>query len=605
MKLKILILCLTLVITFSSSVVALERYELVVYGGEPEGVMAAVAAARQGTNTLLVMKRNEPGGLMVYSGLNYLDLNYGPSGNILGNKLFKEWHQLVGGEVSFPPQEAQAAFNFMLLKEENIKVYRSCELISINKEDNILSSLTLKNKNSLIKVEADRFIDASQDADLAVLAGASYFLGGADIGLPERMMAATLVIHIDNINYNGLRKDVYSSKFGPSYINNEHAWGFVRIGELYQPENKQIRLRGLNIVLQGKGAIKEGYINALLIFGVDPFSEESLDRFYNMAEEEAKSVLEFLKNNLGGFADARLLHSPPELYIRETRHIVSLYQLSTSDLLANKIHNDAIALASYPLDYQASSPDYNGFVLFNPELYGIPFRSLIPEGFKNLLVVGRSSGYSSLAAASSRVLPVGMSTGESAGIAAGLSIKYDSYYPEMVNNMKLISDLQNRLGLKKNLLGRENNIINDKELLPYLENLLSWGLVIAGYDNDFRLEEPVREIDFSYMLLKGLQERRAPILFEWVPGSLTTLSSKANLTRDRAAMLLLAATSHRVLEMNKEDYYTAAMAEDLLPDIIRENRQLNRRDVYIIVSYFLQRYPVPENIKKYRGENDG
>src|SRR5690554_6576068 len=63
-------------------------YPLVIYGGEPEGVMAAVAAAREGIDTVLIMERKRPGGLITYGALNYLDLNYGPDGRSLNRGLF-------------------------------------------------------------------------------------------------------------------------------------------------------------------------------------------------------------------------------------------------------------------------------------------------------------------------------------------------------------------------------------------------------------------------------------------------------------------------------------------------------------------------------------
>ena len=80
-------------------------------------------------------------------------------------------------------------------------------------------------------------------------------------------MAATLVMHIGNVNWQGLARDVRTNKFGQSYINRDNAWGFARIGQLYEPVDKKTRLRGLNIVIEEEGNV---YINALLIFDFDP-----------------------------------------------------------------------------------------------------------------------------------------------------------------------------------------------------------------------------------------------------------------------------------------------------------------------------------------------
>lgn len=586
-------------------------YPLVVYGGEPEGVMAAVAAARNGTRTLLIMERNKPGGLMTYGGLNYLDINYGPNGNNLNQGLFTEWHQKVGGKVSFSITKATKAFENMLANEKNLTVYRNCYLIKSNRNGQTLNSIIIKKQNKQINISARRFIDASQNADLAVLSRAPYFTGGADIGLPEQHMAATLVLHIGNINWQGLKKDAIKNKFGPSYINRDHAWGFVKIGEKYQPQNSNIQLRGLNIVLEEDMKINnsflDAYINAMLIFNVNPLQKNSLNHAYKIGRKEAKHVLSFLRKNLGGFKKAVLLKFPSELYIRESRHIIAEHQLKTDDLFTNRIFEDTIALASYPLDYQASGPDYNGFVLFNPEIYGIPFRTLIPKNLTNMLVVGRSSGYGSLAAASARVLPTGMASGEAAGIAAAFSLKKEYNFKTLSEKKTLIKKIQDKLNLSYDLSKTGKPPVKDKLLLPYLKQLISWRLVIGGYNNQFKLEKIISEKDFAHMIVKGLKQRKAPILYDWVPGSLETLSKKQPLTRNRTAMLLLAATSHRVLEMNKERYFPVATQEKLFPvnitKIISTNRSLTRREAYIIIGNFLSRYPISEQLRQYRGGN--
>ncbi len=613
MKVKYIYIYVLVFMLLSSACAAVEQYPLVVYSGEPEGVMAAVSAARNGTETLLIMTRKNPGGLMTYGKLNYLDLSYSNNGNILSNRLFKEWHDQVGGSVTFPIDDAINVFNNMLSDETNLTVYRNCELIDVKVNDNIIKKLTIILDNEQRVIEAKRFIDASQNAELAVQANAPYFYGGADIGLPERTMAATLILKLGNINLTGLKNDVDNNKFGPSYICNEHAWGFIELGRMYQQHYPNIRLRGLNVVLSGTNKKREAYINGMLIFNVninENGDDESLlpEEAYELGKKEAELILKYLRSKLGGFEKAELLDFPRELYIRESRHIVSKYQLKTSDLIANKIFDDTISLASYPLDYQASNPEYEGFVLFNPDIYGIPFRSLIPCGFKNLLVVGRSAGYSSLTAASARVLPTGMSTGEAAGIAAGISLDNNLLFSEISNRKEMIKLLQKKLYIDNDLIGYENNIIKDDILLPYINELISWGLVIGGYKNDFRLEDNISELFFANLLIKGLKRKDAEIFYEWVPGGLTTLSKKQPLSRDRAAMLLLAATSHRLSEINYDDYYNKALKLELIPDIIeklvKNNRLLTRREAFIIAGNFLLKYNANQELMFFRGENN-
>ena len=103
------------------------EYDVMVIGGEPEGVAAAVSAARNGSNTLLVESREELGGLFTYGMLNFLDIPQGEDGKSVSRGIYEEWHHLVGGGNAFGITEAKAAFKKLVDEEENITLseYRS------------------------------------------------------------------------------------------------------------------------------------------------------------------------------------------------------------------------------------------------------------------------------------------------------------------------------------------------------------------------------------------------------------------------------------------------------------------------------------------------
>ena len=137
-------------------------------------------------------------------------------------------------------------------------------------------------------------------------------------------------------------------------------------------------------------------------------------------KKETLHILKYLQTNFPGFEKAEIVSYPEELYVRETRHIWAEYQLPMADLWKNSDQWDSIGIASYPVDVQAQTPHDYGYVIASPKQYAIPFRSLVPKDIDGLLVVGRSAGYSSLAAGSARIVPTGMVTGEAAGTAAAL-----------------------------------------------------------------------------------------------------------------------------------------------------------------------------------------
>ncbi|TDO71623.1 FAD dependent oxidoreductase [Halanaerobium saccharolyticum] len=607
--LLITIITFFLLVIISSSIYAAENFktDIIVYTAEPEGAAAAVAAAREGKEVILVMTRKKPGGLMTYAALNFLDLNYDRNSNNINQGLFSEWHQKVGSSISFSPQKAESVFEEMLEAEKNIKIINSAKLQEVYRKDNKIESIKIKKDNNLYHLRAEIFIDASQDGDLAVAAGEEFFLGTADINLRNSWMASTQILKFSGVEPEKLRKAVRNNRYQKSYFSDDHAWGFSNFGKSYQPRNQDLRLRGLNIVFIEKAGSYKAYINALLLFNVDPLSEASIAEAKNKAAAEAELILKYLQNNLAGFEKAELVDLPQELYRRESRHLLTEYQLKVKDLFRQKIFADSITIASYPLDYQAADHDYPGFVLFNPEYYAIPLRTLIARKNNNLMIVGRSSGYSSLAAASARVLPVGMNTAEAAAIAASEALNKKKTLLEIAHDNQSLNKIRSQLNINLGKYPSESPIIKEQKLLISLEKLLSWGITIGGYNNNFKLNIPPTEKEFTAIILKIMQKKEAKNLYEWVPGSLETLSSSQKLTTTNALKLLLAAESQRVLEMESKEYLTKAVEMNLIPDsligIFSKSRIMNRKEMILLAAHYLDRFSTPSDLKFIRGEN--
>lgn len=129
---------------------------------------------------------------------------------------------------------------------------------------------------------------------------------------------------------------------------------------------------------------------------------------------------------------------------------------------------------------------------------------------------------------------------------------------------------------------------------------------MGGYQNDFRLGETITEREFAHIIIKGLKQQSAPILYDWIPGGLEAVSSNVPLTRDQAAMILIAAVSKPISVIEPDEYFAKAYEYGLIADTIyenmKENRVLNRAEAYTLISFFLQKYQIPEEIRFYRGE---
>jgi hypothetical protein len=128
----------------------------------------------------------------------------------------------------------------------------------------------------------------------------------------------------------------------------------------------------------------------------------------------------FLKKRVRGFADSVLVHTGPQIGVRESRRIIGEYVLTQEDVLASRIPTDTIALCAYPVDDHLNNDEIEHDFR---QPYGIPYRCLIPKGFQGLLVAGRCISAGHVPAASFRVMGSVMTIGEAAGYAAVLALR--------------------------------------------------------------------------------------------------------------------------------------------------------------------------------------
>lgn len=447
-----------------------ENYDVVVTGSEPEGIAAGVTAARLGRRTLLVTSDPQLGATLTLAKLGMLDMNSAEHGKILTRGFFLEFYRAIGKTAAFDVARAQDFFDHVTAAEPTLTVKTGVPPDALE---------------AYVR-EGRRVIDATGDCSVAAAAGAPAFPGREDLHLPDRM-ADSLILHIRGVDWAALARFTKGGKITDAKIDPKGAWGFLSVARGYVPQSARARLRGLNIARQADGSV---LINALLVFGISPFDAESVRDGIADAKREAPRVVEFLRGHLPGFEHAEWVNDVDRLYVRETRHVVAEYPLKLSDIIENRDFPDAIAVGSYPVDHQSYNPSDFGTVYGKPKAFAIPFRSLIPKGMDHMLVVGRCAGYTSLAAGSARVIPVGMVEGEAAGVAASISLDTALSFPEMARKPEVVAKLQKAL-LERGLLihppapypspfaGNPHR----KEILAALD----LGLISGGYNNDFHL----------------------------------------------------------------------------------------------------------------------
>ena len=490
-----------------------EQYDVIVMGTEPEGIAAAVSAARNGMKTLLLGEDKALGGLMTIGQLNFIDMCESRDGTILTQGFFKEFYDAVGGSA-FDITEARNFFLDVVTKESLLTLRTENDFVAPIMDGNTIIGLTTDENGVVRTYYGARMIDATVDADVAALAGVPYTYAGEDIGEKDRQMGVTLVFELSDVNWNKVwrylnwqrfKAEVFKQGSTDMGATDKTAWGYTKEGYAYEPQDDMMRLRGFNIARQNNGNV---LINALIIFGVDPLSDESKTEGIARAQAEMEYLIPYIRDNFKGFENAQLAGTAEQLYVRESRHIIGEYQLTIDDVLENRDQWDKIAVGAYPVDVQPTVTQTYGTVIGSPDKYAVPFRSLVPLMVENLLVVGRSASYTSLAAGSARVIPLGMAEGEAAGVACAYSLQNHINFRDMMQDRVAIASVQETLKVQGAYLPNFE-VVDDIMLhwaYPGVKVLRSLGILDGGYSNDYKLDEPISRWRYQNMVNNVLKK---------------------------------------------------------------------------------------------------
>ncbi|AGB20162.1 FAD-dependent oxidoreductase [Thermoanaerobacterium thermosaccharolyticum] len=562
------------------------QYDVIVVGAEPEGVAAARSAAKNDAKVLIIDKHNGPGGLMTYGMLNTIDMSKSPNGTLLTQGTFKEFFKGIGSKNSFDVNKAKEVF-LKLLSLPNITQSYNTVFEKPIMDGNKIIGITALKDGKQVNFYGKRIIDATQDADVAASAGVPYTVGAEDMGVKGKVQASTLVFRLKGLDWDNLIKIIkYEKKIPATYITDTSANGFLSITKKYKPSTQMLRLRGLNLGKQDDGTV---LVNALLIYGVDGLNKESIDNGIKLAKEELPRIVQFFRENIPGFEKAELDGTADELYIRETRHIKGYYTLDINDVVFNRDFYDRIAIGSYPVDVQATSPEDVGFVYGKPVEYAVPFRCIVPQNVDNLLVVGRSASYSHLAAGSARTIPIGMAEGDAAGVASAYSIAKNKSFADIIGSEEDIKNIQSILISQGAYLTpfKAENSVEKSWANTGLKFVLHWGLIVPGYNNDYKLNEKLASMSFYYMTSKMI-ERAIPSKVQLLSDNYQYLQkyivNKPISKEDAAKILLTYAGFRDEISGNSGKLFNLAHKKGLITDAayndIEKNGIVKWQDAY-------------------------
>lgn len=499
--------------TFTNEGTADSDYDVIVVGSDPEGIAAALSAARNGMKTLLLSKDSTPGGLYTLGALNFIDVPETRDGTLLVGGIYEEFVNAVGGS-GFDIVNAANVFNDMLTAEDNLTVRYGAKFQEPVMNGNTITGVTvLEEGDMLVTYNAPYIIDSTQDGDVAAAAGAPYTYAGEDIGERDREMGVTLVFRVSGVNWDSMCRyltikrgigEIFNKSTSMGVSGNT-AWGFSDEGYAYEPSDEAMRLRGFNMAKQDNGDV---LVNALLIFDVDPLDEASREEGIARAKAELENIIPYLQDEFWGFGDCELAGTAEDLYVRESRHITCEYNLTIDDVLENRDQDDRIAVTSYPVDVQPTKTQTYGTVVGYPDQYAVGYKSLVPQDVDGLLVVGRAAGYTSLAAGSARIVPTGMACGEAAGVVVAVAKAQSATPRDLVDDDAAIAEIQEKLtaqGAKLDHTQTHEDVM-DHWAYPGVKVLRSLGVLDGGYDNNYYLDDTITMNRYQNMVNNAVKK---------------------------------------------------------------------------------------------------
>lgn len=479
-------------------------YDCIVVDGSPEGVTAAISAARNGLSTLLICQDEALGGLYTLGELNYIDVPESRDGTVLVEGIYKEFYDAVGGS-GFDVTVAKNTFYEMVQAEDNITLRVQSKFVEPVLDGHAVTGVTVGEDGERVTYTAPVVIDATPDGDVCAAAGCDYTFAGEDIGERDREMGVTLVLRLSGVDWEKVSEFVQTPEDGESTaeggVNGNLAWGYSTEGYAYEPEDDAMRLRGFNIARQANGDV---LINALVIFDVDTLDAESRAEGIARGQKELPRIVEYMNENCVGFEKAELVDTAEQLYVRETRHIRCEDTLTIDDVLENRSQEAAIAVSNYPVDVQATKTQTYGTVVGFPDQYEIGLGSLIPQNIDGLMIVGRAAGYTSMAAGSARIVPTGMACAQAAGVAARVALEDENIrvLRDLLASDADIAEIQQLLRDQGARLDHTetHEAVMDHWAYDGLKVIRSMGFADGGYDNDYRLDETVSGPRFANMM---------------------------------------------------------------------------------------------------------
>ena len=374
--------------------------DVLVVGGGPAGIGAALGAARKGAKTLLIENHAFFGGVGAWClGMPINQVRPG------GKPRSRVHELLIEKLAAYGDQAVRLGDHQLWCNVEYLKVavldaldQVGCNYLVHTRavdsvvEGNRVVGVVVATKQGLATVRAKAVVDCTGDADVAFFAGAETMKESGSLS------PMTLCLNLTNVTKEQVRRakiGEIAKKARAKYPLIPPGWGLGTVSS------------GHSFYINHAGTRHLGQFDA-----TDPVERseaECLSR--RQVVEMVQAMREFGGDEL---KDIELIGAGPQMGVRETRRVKGVYVLTEQDALEGRKFDDVIAWRSGFLDI--------GFVRFQRmKIHDVPYRAILPEKLEGLLVAGRCISATHVAASAGKSMGNCMATGHAAGLAAAIA----------------------------------------------------------------------------------------------------------------------------------------------------------------------------------------
>jgi FAD dependent oxidoreductase len=418
--------------------------DILVVGGGPAGLGAALGAAAAGAGVVLAERYGFLGGnataALVMPLMSFhtqrgrpapadvsklLPADHGPGDPVVAGALKLLLERLVAAEGAVAPSEQTGfvvpfdpeVFKLValeLLDEAGVQfLFHAFATDVIG--DGSPEGVVFETKSGPVVVKARDIVDCTGDGDVAARAGAPFEVGREGDNLVQPMTLMFRMVEFERAAFTAY------VKAHPEQWRGVHGlWDLIAAataaGELDLPRE--------DLLFFDTPHAREVSVNSTRVTGV--LGTDVWDWTYAewQSRRQLRQIAAFLRRYVPGFERAYVAQSGVHTGVRETRRIIGDYQLTAADVLEARKFDDVIARGAYPIDIH--NPTGSGTVLKRlppGEAYDIPLRCLLPQRVDQLVIAGRCMSGTHEAHSSYRVMPISMATGQAAGVCAALAAR--------------------------------------------------------------------------------------------------------------------------------------------------------------------------------------